>query len=38
VFNTLKVTGTITLVFALSFVVFLLFKGKKQHPQEEQQE
>jgi protein SCO1/2 len=38
VFNTLKVTGTITLVFALSFVVFLLFKGKKQHTQEEQQE
>lgn len=38
VFNTLKVTGTVTLIFALSFVVFLLFKGKKQHPQEEQQE
>ncbi len=38
VFNTLKVTGTVTLIFALSFVVFLLFKGKKRHPQEEQQE
>ncbi len=38
VFNTLKVTGTVTLLFALSFVVFLLFKGKKQHTQEEQQE
>jgi protein SCO1/2 len=37
VFNTLKVTGTVTLIFALSFVVFLFFKGKKQHPQEEQQ-
>jgi len=35
VFNTLKVTGTVTLVFALSFIVFLLFKGKKQHAQEE---
>jgi protein SCO1/2 len=35
VFNTLKVTGTVTLVFALSFIVFLLFKGKKQHTQEE---
>ncbi len=34
VFNTLKVTGTVTLIFALSFVLFLLFKGKKQ--QEEQ--
>lgn len=38
VFNTLKVTGTVTLVFALSFIVFLLFKGKKQHTQQEQQE
>ena len=38
VFNTLKVTGTVTLMFALSFIVFLLFKGKKQHPQEEQRE
>jgi protein SCO1/2 len=38
VFNTLKVTGTVTLIFALSFVVFLFFKGKKHHPQEEQQE
>jgi protein SCO1/2 len=35
VFNVLKVTGTVTLVFALSFVVFLLFKGRKQHPKEE---
>jgi protein SCO1 len=38
VFNTLKVTGIVTIFFALSFVVFLLFKGKKQHTQEEQQE
>jgi protein SCO1/2 len=38
VFNTLKVTGTVTLIFALSFIVFLLFKGKKQLTQEEQQE
>jgi protein SCO1/2 len=35
VFNTLKVTGTVTLLFALSFVVFLLFKGRKQPPKEE---
>ena len=35
VFNTLKVTGTVTLLFALSFVVFLLFKGRKQDPQGE---
>ena len=35
VFNILKVTGTVTLVFALSFVVFLLLKGRKQHPKEE---
>jgi protein SCO1/2 len=35
VFNTLKVTGTVTLLFALSFVLFLLFKGRKQHPKEE---
>jgi len=38
VFNTLKVTGTVTLLFALSFIVFLLFKGKKQQTQQEQQE
>lgn len=30
VFNTLKVTGTVTLFFAVSFIVFLIFKGK--HP------
>ena len=35
VFNTLKVTGIVTLLFALSFIVFLLFKGKKQHSKEE---
>jgi protein SCO1/2 len=29
VFNTLKVTGTVTLFFALSFILFLLFKGRK---------
>jgi protein SCO1/2 len=34
VFNTLKVTGTVTLGFALVFVFFLVFKGKK-HPQRE---
>jgi len=38
VFNMLRVTGTVTLFFALLFVVFLLFKGKKQHPQQEQRE
>ena len=38
VFNTLKVTGTVTLLFALSFVAFLLFKGRKHHSEEEQQE
>jgi protein SCO1/2 len=38
VFNMLRVTGTVTLFFAILFIVFLLFKGKKQHPQEEQQE
>jgi protein SCO1/2 len=38
VFNTLKVTGTVTLLFALSFVAFLLFKGRKYHSEEEQQE
>jgi protein SCO1/2 len=37
VLNTLKVTGTVTLILALSFVAFLLFKGKKQRPPEEQQ-
>jgi protein SCO1/2 len=35
VFNTLKVTGIVTLLLALSFIVFLLFKGRKQHTQEE---
>jgi len=38
VFNMLKVTGTVTLLFALAFVAFLLFKGRKQHPREEPQE
>jgi len=38
VFNMLRVTGTVTLFFALLFIVFLLFKGKKQHTQQEQQE
>ncbi len=38
VFNTLKVTGTVTLLFALSFAVFLLFKGKRQHAKKELQE
>ena len=34
VFNTLKVTGIVTLLFALSFILFLVFKGKKQKPEE----
>jgi protein SCO1/2 len=38
VFNMLRVTGTVTLFFALLFIVFLLFKGRRQHPKEEQQE
>ena len=38
VFNTLKVTGTVTLLFASSFIVFLLFKGRKRHTKEERQE
>jgi len=29
VFNTLKVTGIVTLVFAFSFILFLVFKGKR---------
>ena len=37
VFNMLRVTGTVTLFFALLFIVFLLFKGRRQHPKEEQQ-
>jgi protein SCO1/2 len=32
VFKTLRVTGSITLLLALSFVVFLLFKGGKKIP------
>ena len=35
VFNTLKVTGIVTLLFALSFILFLVFKGKKKPVQEE---
>jgi len=38
VFNMLSVTGTVTLLFAILFVVFLFFKGRKQHLKEEQQE
>jgi protein SCO1/2 len=38
VFNMLRVTGTVTLLFAILFVVFLFFKGRKQHLKEEQQE
>jgi protein SCO1/2 len=37
-FNMLKVTGTVTLLVAVLFVVFLLFKGRKMHPEKEQQE
>ncbi len=29
VFNMLRVTGTVTLLFALSFILFLILKGKK---------
>jgi protein SCO1/2 len=32
VFNTLKVTGIVTLAFALSFIVFLVVKGKRIQP------
>jgi len=35
VFKTLKVTGIVTLLFALSFILFLVFKGKKKPKQEE---
>jgi protein SCO1/2 len=34
VFNTLKVTGVVTLLFALSFILFLVFKGKRRPPEE----
>ncbi len=34
VFNMLKVTGTVTLIFALSFILFLILKGKKLQEQE----
>jgi protein SCO1 len=30
VFNTLKVTGSVTILFAVSFIIFLLFKGREQ--------
>ncbi len=35
VFNMLKVTGTVTLLFALSFITFLILKGKKLHKEEQ---
>jgi protein SCO1/2 len=35
VFNTLKVTGIVTLLFALSLILFLVFKGKRKPIQEE---
>jgi len=35
VFNTLRVTGMVTLLFALSFVTFLAFTGKKRDIQQE---
>ena len=35
VFNILKVTGIVTLLLALSFILFLVFKGKKQPAKEE---
>ena len=37
VFNILRVTGSVTILFALGFVTFLLLKGRKRHPQEEQE-
>jgi protein SCO1/2 len=38
VFNLLRVTGTVTLLFALTFVAFLFFKGRKQPTAEGQGE
>jgi protein SCO1/2 len=35
VFNTLKITGIVTLLFALSLILFLVFKGKRQPIKEE---
>jgi protein SCO1/2 len=35
VFNMLKVTGTVTILFALTFIAFLFFKGRKRHTREE---
>jgi len=35
VFDILKVTGIVTLLLALSFILFLVFKGKKQPAKEE---
>jgi len=35
VFNTLKVTGIVTLVFAALFIMFLVFKGRKVQRKEE---
>jgi protein SCO1/2 len=29
VFNALRVTGTVTILFALSFILFIIFKGRK---------
>ncbi len=37
VFNMLRVTGTVTLLFALSFIAFLIFKGKKLHGGEQEE-
>jgi protein SCO1/2 len=34
VFNALKVTGTVTLIFAISFILFLVLKGRKGQPKE----
>ncbi len=34
VFNTLKVTGIVTLLFALSFILFLIFKGRRRQSKE----
>ncbi len=37
VFNTLKVTGVVTLVFAFAFILFLVFKGRKRRRKEGKQ-
>ncbi len=38
VFNALRVTGTVTVLFALSLVLFIVFKGKKRPTEKEQEQ